>query len=138
MSTSTSTTTSSSSTTTTTTIDYSLVTTWPDIAEPVYPIKESTYFPIVRVEKEGPYVKTRKKWTSGKKEWTLEWNEDVSLPEADYQILEDFFHTKQGLAFTWTHYSTNVIYTVMFDQDDLEAPFLVPGYRTLTIKLREV
>ena len=133
-----STTTSTSTTTTTTTIDYDLGTVWPDIAEPVYPIKESTYLPTQRIEKEGPYVQIRKKWTAGKKEWTLEWTEKVSLPESDYEILKEFFLAKQGMAFTWVHYATNVAYTVMFDQDELEGEIIVPGYRTLTVRLQEI
>jgi len=135
-----STTTSSTTTTTTTTttIDYDLVTVWPNITEPEYPIKESTYLPSHHIEKEGPYVQVRKKWTAGKKEWTLEWTEKVPLPESDYQIIEAFFLAKQGSAFTWIHYSTGISYTVMFDQDELEDNIIVPGYRTLTIKLQEI
>jgi len=112
--------------------------TWPTIAEPIYPIKEKTLFPVVRTDKEAPYMQARKRWTSSKKIWTLTWDEKVSLTETDYQTLETFFLANQGLAFSWTHYATNVTYTVMFDQDDLDGDILVPGYRTLTVSLRQV
>lgn len=111
---------------------------FPTIAEPIYPLKEKTLYPAIRTEKEGPYMQSRRKWTSAKKEFTLEWDEKVSLTETDYQTLEAFFLANQGYSFTWTHPVTNVVYTVMFNQDDLDWPILIPGYRYGAISLREV
>jgi hypothetical protein len=52
---------------------------WLGIAEPIYPIKEKTYFPAIRTDKKSPVNQARKKWARKKKEWTLEWNEEVPL-----------------------------------------------------------
>ena len=111
--------------------------TWPAIAEPIFPIKEATEFPTVRSDKEGPYVQMRRKWTRSKKTFQLEWDEKVSLSEADYQILRQFFIENQGDNFTWTHPATNIVYTVVFDQDSLGTTIVVPGYRALSVNLRE-
>jgi len=111
---------------------------WPTIAEPIYPIKEKTMFPAIRTEKEGPYMQSRPKWTSGKKVFTLQWDDKVSLPETDYQTLETFFLANQGASFTWTHPVTSVVYTCMFLQDELDGDMLVPGYRTLSVQFRQV
>ena len=121
-----------------------IFTSWLSISEPVYPIKERTIFPAVRTEKEAPYIQIRKKWTTPKKEWTLEWDEQCALPETEYQVLEAFFLAKQGSSFTWTHYATGITYIVMFNQDELESNIIIPetadhpGYRTVTICLRQV
>ena len=111
---------------------------WLNIAEPVYPIKEKLIFPAIRSDKKSPVKHGRKKWSVPKREWILEWTEEVPLPEADYQILEEHFLSHQGCSFYWTHYATGVVYNVMIYQDELEGDILVPGYRTTTVKLREV
>jgi hypothetical protein len=111
---------------------------WLGIAEPIYPIKEKTYFPAIRTDKKSPVNQARKKWAKKKKEWTFEWNEEVPLSETDYQILENHFLTQQGNSFFWPHYVTGVIHKVTFYQDSLNGDILVPGYRTATVILREV
>jgi len=73
-----------------------------------------------------------------KREWLLEWTEEVPLPEADYQILETYFLNNQACSFYWTHYATGIVYNVMIYQDDLTGDILVPGYRMTTVKLREI
>ena len=60
------------------------------------------------------------------------------MSETDYQTLEAFFLANQGAAFTWTHIATSVVYTVMFSQDELDSKIVYPGYRSLTVQLREV
>lgn len=110
---------------------------WPDIAEPMFPVKESTEFPTIKTEMDGAYIHLRRKWTKSKKVFQLEWNEKVSMKETDYQILRQFFLEQQGLDFTWTHPATNVIYIVLFNQDSLDSDIIIPGYRALTISLRE-
>lgn len=112
--------------------------TWPSIAEPMFPIKETTELPTAKSSKEGPYVQYRKKWTKSKKHFQLEWDEMVSLLEADYQILEQFFYENQGVSFTWTHPVTSIVYTVVFDQDSLDSTIVFPGFRALSIKIREL
>jgi len=130
---------SSTTTTTTTTVDYEALTYWPPwISEPKYPIKESDYLPAHHFETEGPYVRTRKKYTSPKLQWEFEWDEKVALPEEEYQALEDFFIAKQGSLFTWTHYSTGVVYTVMFNQDELKGDIVYPGYRSVRVNLIQI
>jgi len=125
--------------TTTTTIYYPGLTSWPSwIAEPRFPIAEVTMFPALKTQKDAAYVQQRKKWTVPKRTWSLDWDDKVSMKEADFQSLLSFFIAKQGSSFFWTHPATNVTYTVMFDQDELETSILYPGYRTVNVKLREV
>jgi hypothetical protein len=125
-------------TTTTTTIDLSNIAAWLGIAEPIYPIKETTLFPAYRNEKEAGYIQTRRRWTTPKKIWTLEWPEEIALSEVDFQILLAYFLANQGSSFSWTHYSTGVIYTVTFDQDELVGDIYHPGWRTTSVKLRQI
>lgn len=110
---------------------------WPDIAEPLFPLKESTEFPTLRSDKDGSYLVMRKRWTQMKKTFQLDWDEKVSLTEIDYQLLEAFFLVKQGDKFTWQHPATDVVYTVMFDQDSLESTIIFPGFRSLSVRLRQ-
>ncbi len=111
---------------------------WPSIAEPIFPIREVTLFPAYSTEKEGPYVQQRRKWSKAKKVFSLEWDEKCALTETDYQLLETFFLNNQGLAFTWTHVATGTSYTVMFNQDELDSQIVFPGYRSLSVQIREV
>ncbi len=111
---------------------------WPTIAEPIFPMKEITLFPVYQTEKEGPYIQQRRKWTLKKKIFQIEWDEKCALTETDYQLLETFFLDNQGLAFTWIHIATAVSYTVMFVQDSLDSEIIFPGYRTCTVQIREV
>lgn len=110
---------------------------WPSIAEPKFPIQEKTLLPVIKSETDSPYMQTRKKWTAAKKYWTLEWDDKVSLLETDYQTLETFFLANQGSAFTWTHPATSVTYIVFFNQDELDSTIIFPGFRSLTIELRQ-
>lgn len=107
------------------------------IAEPCYPIKEKTIFPIYKSQMDAPYRVIRKKRTGSKRQWSFEWDESVALTEADYQTLRTFFLAHQGIAFTWTHYDTGTSYTVTFDQDELEGDFPYHGYRTCKVTLME-
>ena len=110
---------------------------FPTIAEPVYPIKEKTHFPIYKSNTDSPYRIVRKRWTLSKKSWVLEWDKDCALIEADYQSLLTFFLANQGVAFNWTHTETAVTYVVTFDQDELPGDVVYPGYRTTTLALRQ-
>jgi len=118
------------------------LTEWPSwIAEAVYPISETEHLPAHNNDMEAFYIRQRKKATSSRMSWELQWNDKVSLTEAEYQDIKLFFEAHRQSSFSWTHPATSVVYTVYFNQQDLNSNILYPyvnseihGYRTLRVR----
>jgi hypothetical protein len=110
---------------------------FPTLPDPIYPIKERTYYPAYKSQMDAPYRVIRRKWTLSKKIWTVEWTEENALTETNYQTLLTYFLAQQGSAFTWTHPDTSASYTVTFDQDELIGDIPYHGYRTTKVDLRQ-
>lgn len=76
--------------------------------------------PTIRTESENAYTKVRRKTTRTKSKFKLSYR---SITEAEYTILQTFFNTNQGLAFTFVHPATTVSYNCIFSQDDLDKTY---------------
>ncbi len=111
---------------------------WPNIAEPVFPITRKAINPAYATSFEGPYRQIRKKWSGMDIQFRLTWDDKVSLPAADFAILEAFYYTNRAVSFTWSVPGEQNTYNVTFDMDELDSQIIVPGwYATQVILMTE-
>lgn len=76
--------------------------TFPNIAQPSYPLKSKWENPVLASKMENGTVVTRPKFTRLRETFTLSW---TALPAADYATLREFWHTTLGgsAVFLWTY-----------------------------------
>ena len=107
---------------------------WPSIAVPDYPLGEEVNFPQVRSEFESGAVQARPKWSRSRRVFALSWG---AMTANDFGTLETFFLANQGLAITWTHPLTSVVYTVRFRDDALKGEVIRRDRRRVQVTLEE-
>lgn len=107
------------------------------IRNPDYPLDEQLADPTLRSEFEDGSQQTRPKHTRIRRTFSVEWN---SLPDAEKQMLEDFYCNvaKAGaVAFNWTEPVSGKRYAVRFGAaPKVKAKML--HYWTVSITLIEV
>lgn len=108
---------------------------WPSIINPSYVISGGFSVPVVRTSFEGPYVHTRKRYSSGKMNWVLNW---PSMTAADFSTFKSYFETTQGASDTWTHPETAVSYTIRFSDDNFQHSQDRPNFFNVTVGIEEV
>lgn len=99
----------------------------PSLEGPDYPLSITSVTSTIKSEMEGGYVVTRSKYTRSRKKWNLKWS---MLPYSHYNFLERFFSiVVLGAAnsFIWPHTMTGVLYTVRFEEDELNFNLSTPG-----------
>lgn len=90
---------------------------WPSIAKPSK-VTETLVKPKWKAQTEAGYFASRGLATTGKRQWTLEW--DV-LSTADKNSLQTLFDSNTGYSsFTWDEPVSGVEKDVIFMDDELE------------------
>lgn len=116
--------------------------TFPDIAKPVYPLKETYPDHSLKMELDDHTVNARPRFTKKIRSFTLQW---THLTVSDFNKLRSFYLNDahcDALAFDWTYppvkgseYAGKT-FSVRFD-GDLDFELAGPGYYTGTLKLTE-
>lgn len=86
---------------------------WPNIKQPVWPIKEEIEDAALRSEAENGVVISRAKFSKQREKFTLIW---TALMTHDYNTLKTFYKARRGGSenFAWRHPVTAQEYIVRF------------------------
>ncbi len=106
---------------------------FPNIAPPSG-FSEKTLTHRTKKKSDSGHTRLRPKGSKPKKEFTLDWE---VITSADKATLDVFFDTYQALDFVYTHFETAVLYTVFFEEDDLDFTYVTDGYWQIKLTLAE-
>lgn len=109
--------------------------TFPTNIIPQLGTKDDTYLPVIRVESERGYPKTRRLNTKSRFKSELMFN---AITLTEFNTLETFFIANQGIPFTYIHPITAVSYDCTFMQDSLTKRFITPDIVSTKIMIEEV
>jgi hypothetical protein len=70
-----------------------------------------------------------------KKQFTLDWEQMTSVDKA---TLISHFQSNYVSSFSWTHFETSTVYTVFYENEDLDFQYFAPGYWSVSLILREL
>jgi hypothetical protein len=107
---------------------------WPSVGTP-NAIREGSYRPQIRTDKEANYIQVRPGSTRTRKRWVLSW---VAMSEVNYSTLKTFFDSYQGSSFNWTHPITSTVYVAVFVESIIAASWVAPGYWAIDIEIEEL
>lgn len=115
---------------------------FPEIQQPVYPLKSKWENPVLTSKMENGTVVSRPKFTRIRETFTLTWN---ALPAADYARLREFWRTALGgsVIFLWTYPMvprdplSGRSYRMRFGSDAPSFELSAPGYYSGSITMEE-
>lgn len=116
---------------------------FPNISEPVYPLKTKWENPVIASKAENGTVITRAKFTRIREEFTLSWN---ALKATEYIELKKFWRETLGgsISFHWRYPNihgdalSGKTFVVRFASEEPTFELSLPGYYEGSITLVEV
>lgn len=75
----------------------------------------------IRTESEGGYGRTRSKYTKPRYQFDLDY---IAISESDFETIEAYFLSNQGLTFNFVYPRDAQTYVCMFNQDSISAEYI--------------
>ena len=75
----------------------------------------------IRSESEGGYGRTRAKYTKPRYQFDLDY---IAISESDFETIESYFLSNQGMTFSFVYPRDSQTYTCMFNQDSIGAEYI--------------
>ena len=110
---------------------------WPDIPNPIYPLKTDREDNVIRSNTDSGYEITRQRYTRTRKSYELKW---TAISQDDRDTIVKFYDTKTAsgsLSFTWYHPVDGSKHEVRFSEP-IQESLTNNNIYSITVKIKEV